>query len=123
MKGYEDMERPIHPLANKYLRMERMPHRACPGCGIGQVVHATLIACDDLKLTPENTVWVQGVGCSSRITYTLWKGDNIDAHHGRIFAVATGMKLARPDLNFICFTGDGDCVAIGGNHFLHAYTG
>lgn len=120
MKGYEDMERPIHPLANKYLRMERMPHRACPGCGIGQVVHATLIACDDLKLTPENTVWVQGVGCSSRITYTLWKGDNIDAHHGRIFPVATGMKLARPDLNFICFTGDGDCVAIGGNHFLHA---
>jgi 2-oxoglutarate ferredoxin oxidoreductase subunit beta len=71
-------------------------------------------------LTPENTVWVQGVGCSSRITYTLWKGDNIDAHHGRIFAVATGLKLSRPDLNFICFTGDGDCMSIGGNHFLHA---
>jgi 2-oxoglutarate ferredoxin oxidoreductase subunit beta len=120
MKAQEDIEGTIHPLANKYLRMERMPHRACPGCGIGQVVHATLIACDDLKLTPENTVWVQGVGCSSRITYTLWKGDNIDAHHGRIFAVATGMKLSRPHLNLICFTGDGDCVAIGGNHFLHA---
>ena len=65
-------------------------------------------------------MWVQGVGCSSRISYTLWKGDNIDAHHGRIFAVASGMKLSRPDLNFICFTGDGDCGAIGGNHFLHA---
>lgn len=120
MRAQEDMERPIHPLVNRYLRMERMPHRACPGCGIGQVVHATLIACDDLRLTPENTVWVQGVGCSSRITYTLWKGDNIDAHHGRIFAVATGMKLSRPDLNLICFTGDGDCASIGGNHFLHA---
>lgn len=116
----EDVGIPLHPLVKKYLRLERMPHRACPGCGIGQVIHATLIACDELGLTPENTVWVQGVGCSSRITYTLWKGDNIDAHHGRIFAVATGMKLARPDLNFICFTGDGDCAAIGGNHFLHA---
>ena len=105
---------------SKYLRLERMPHLACPGCGIGQVVHTTLIACDELGLTPDNTVWVQGVGCSSRITYTLWKGDNIDAHHGRIFAVATGMKLSRPDLNFICFTGDGDCASIGGNHFLHA---
>lgn len=120
MKAQEDVERPIHPLLSKYLRLERMPHMACPGCGIGQVIHSTLIACDDLALTPENTVWVQGVGCSSRITYTLWKGDSIDAHHGRIFAVATGMKMSRPDLNFICFTGDGDCMAIGGNHFLHA---
>jgi len=120
MKAQEDVERPMHPLVSKYLRLERMPHMACPGCGIGQVIHSTLIACDDLALTPENTVWVQGVGCSSRITYTLWKGDSIDAHHGRIFAVATGMKMSRPDLNFICFTGDGDCMAIGGNHFLHA---
>ncbi len=120
MTVQQDQERPIHPLVSKYLRHERMPHLACPGCGIGQVVHTTLIACDELGLTPENTVWVQGVGCSSRITYTLWKGDNIDAHHGRILAVATGMKLMRPDLNFICFTGDGDCASIGGNHFLHA---
>jgi 2-oxoglutarate ferredoxin oxidoreductase subunit beta len=115
-----DLEKTVHPLVAKYLRQERMPHMACPGCGIGQVVHSTLIACDELALTPENTVWVQGVGCSSRITYTLWKGDNIDAHHGRIFAVATGLKLSRPDLNYICFTGDGDCMSIGGNHFLHA---
>ena len=120
MSASEYDARPIHPLVAKYLRLERMPHRACPGCGIGQVVRATLSVCDELGLTPENTVWVQGVGCSSRITYTLWKGDSIDAHHGRIFAVATGMKLSRPDLNFICFTGDGDCGAIGGNHFLHA---
>jgi 2-oxoglutarate ferredoxin oxidoreductase subunit beta len=120
MKVQENRELPIHPLVSKYLRRERMPHLACPGCGIGQVIHTTLTACDELGLTPENTVWVQGVGCSSRITYTLWKGDNIDAHHGRIFAVATGMKLTRPELNFICFTGDGDCASIGGNHFLHA---
>jgi 2-oxoglutarate ferredoxin oxidoreductase subunit beta len=93
---------------------------ACPGCGIGQVVHAVLLAIDELGLTPQNTVWVQGVGCSSRITYSTWVGDNIDAHHGRIFAVATGLKMARPDMNFVLFTGDGDCGAIGGNHFIHA---
>jgi 2-oxoglutarate ferredoxin oxidoreductase subunit beta len=93
---------------------------ACPGCGIGQVVHATLLAIDELGLTPRDTVWVQGVGCSSRITYSTWVGDNVDAHHGRIFAVATGLKMARPDMNFILFTGDGDCGAIGGNHFIHA---
>ncbi len=93
---------------------------ACPGCGIGQILHATLWAIDDLGLTPKDTVWVQGVGCSSRITYSTWIGDNVDAHHGRIFAVATGLKMARPDMNFILFTGDGDCGAIGGNHFIHA---
>jgi len=60
------------------------------------------------------------VGCSSRITYSTWVGDNVDAHHGRMFAVATGLKMSRPDMNFICFTGDGDCGAIGGNHFIHA---
>ena len=110
----------IHPLVAKYLRRERMPHMACPGCGIGQVVHATLLAVDELGLTPKDTVWVQGVGCSSRITYSTWVGDNVDAHHGRMFAVATGLKMSRPDMNFICFTGDGDCGAIGGNHFIHA---
>jgi len=120
MKTQEDMAGLMHPLAAKYLRPERLPHKACPGCGIGHVVHCTLNVCEELDLTPDNTVWVQGVGCSSRISYTLWKGDNIDAHHGRIFTVATGMKMSRPDLNFICFTGDGDCASIGGNHFLHA---
>ncbi len=110
----------VHPLVSKYLRRERMPHMACPGCGIGQVVHATLLAVDELGLTPKDTVWVQGVGCSSRITYSTWAGENVDAHHGRIFPVATGLKMARPDMNFILFTGDGDCGAIGGNHFIHA---
>ena len=115
-------ERPakMHPLVEKYLRPERMPHLACPGCGIGNVIHAVLQVMDDLKLNPTNTVWVQGVGCSSRITYTRYKGDNVDAHHGRIYAVATGLKMARPDMNFILFTGDGDSGSIGGNHFIHA---
>jgi len=110
----------VHPLVNQYLRPERMPHLACPGCGIGQVVHCTLNAVAELGLTPLNTVWVQGVGCSSRLSYALWKGDSIDAHHGRIFAVATGLKMCRPELNYILFTGDGDCASIGGNHFIHA---
>ncbi len=120
MSKTAEPSRLLHPLVARYLRKERMPHMACPGCGIGQVVHATLLAVDELGLTPADTVWVQGVGCSSRITYSTWTGDNVDAHHGRIFPVATGLKMARPDMNFILFTGDGDCGAIGGNHFIHA---
>ena len=120
MSAVGESGKALHPLVEKYLRKERMPHMACSGCGIGQVMHSTLLAIDDLGLTPKDTVWVQGVGCSSRITYSTWVGDNVDAHHGRIFAVATGLKMARPDMNFILFTGDGDCGAIGGNHFIHA---
>jgi 2-oxoglutarate ferredoxin oxidoreductase subunit beta len=110
----------VHPLVEKYLRLDRMPHMACPGCGIGNVIHCVLQVMDEMGLGPADTVWVQGVGCSSRITYSRYKGDNVDAHHGRIYAVATGLKMARPDMNFILFSGDGDSGAIGGNHFIHA---
>ncbi len=120
MTAVVDRPAKMHPLVEKFLRPERMPHMACPGCGIGNVIHCVLQVMDDLDLNPSNTVWVQGVGCSSRITYSRYKGDNVDAHHGRIYAVASGLKMARPDMNFILFTGDGDSGAIGGNHFIHA---
>ena len=110
----------VHPLVEKYLRAERMPHVACPGCGIGTTLKYTLMAIDDLKLEPDKLAWVTGVGCSSRIPYATWKGDCIDATHGRALAMATGLKLARPELTVIVYTGDGDCAAIGGNHFIHA---
>ncbi len=120
MTAVEERPAKVHPLVEKFLRPERMPHMACPGCGIGNVIHCVLQVMDDLDLNPTNTVWVQGVGCSSRITYSRYKGDNIDAHHGRIYAAATGLKMARPDMNFILFTGDGDTGSIGGNHFIHS---
>lgn len=109
-----------HPLAEKYLRVEMLPHRGCSGCGIGMLVKYTLMAFDELKVDPEKLAWVTGVGCSSRNVYSLWKGDNVDAVHGRALAVATGLKLARPELSVIVYTGDGDCLAIGGNQFIHA---
>ena len=110
----------IHPLVEKYFRVDRMPHLACPGCGIGMVMQYTLIAIDELGIDPVKFAWVTGVGCSSRLPYATWKGDCIDATHGRPLAMATGLKLARPELTVMVYTGDGDCLSIGGNHFIHA---
>jgi 2-oxoglutarate/2-oxoacid ferredoxin oxidoreductase subunit beta len=93
--------------------------RWCPGCGdymILAMMQKTFAQMDNAK---ENFLSVSGIGCSSRITYYL---DTYGVHsiHGRAIAVATGAKLANPDLNVWVFTGDGDCMAIGGNHFIHA---
>ncbi len=110
----------IHPLVEKYFRIDRMPHLACPGCGIGMVMKYTLMAIDEIGIDPVKLAWVTGVGCSSRLPYTTWMGDCIDATHGRPLAMATGLKLARPDLTVMVYTGDGDCLSIGGNHFIHA---
>jgi len=113
-------ETKVHPLVEKYFRIDRMPHLACPGCGIGMVMQYTLMAIDELGIDPVKFAWVTGVGCSSRLRYAVWKGDCIDATHGRPLAMATGLKLARPDLTVMVYTGDGDCLSIGGNHFIHA---
>lgn len=110
----------LHPLAKKYLRVDLLPHRGCSGCGIGMLLKYTLMAFDELNVDPKKLAWVTGVGCSSRNVYSLWKGDNIDALHGRALAVATGLKLSRPELTTIVYTGDGDCLSIGGNQFIHA---
>ncbi|MFC2013193.1 thiamine pyrophosphate-dependent enzyme [Chloroflexota bacterium] len=113
-------ETKIHPLVEKYFRIDRMPHLACPGCGIGMVMQYTLMSVDELGIDPEKFAWVTGVGCSSRLPYAVWKGDCVDATHGRPMAMATGLKLARPELTVLVYTGDGDCLSIGGNHFIHA---
>ncbi|MFC1937501.1 thiamine pyrophosphate-dependent enzyme [Chloroflexota bacterium] len=113
-------ETKIHPLVEQYFRVDRMPHLACPGCGIGMVMKYTLQAVDELGIDPQKFAWLTGVGCSSRLPYAVWKGDCIDATHGRPLAMATGLKLSRPDLNVLVYTGDGDCLSIGGNHFIHA---
>jgi 2-oxoglutarate ferredoxin oxidoreductase subunit beta len=113
-------ETKIHPLVEKYFRIDRMPHLACPGCGIGIVMNYTLKVIDELGIDPQKFTWVTGVGCSSRLPYATWLGDCIDATHGRALATATGLKLARPDLTVMVYTGDGDCLSIGGNHFIHA---
>ncbi len=106
-------------LVNRYLRDEMMPHIWCPGCGHGIIVHDIITAIDRNELDPDKVVIVSGIGCSSRAAGYM-DFNTIHTTHGRAIAVATGIKLSKPDLKVIVLTGDGDSVAIGGNHFIHA---
>jgi 2-oxoglutarate ferredoxin oxidoreductase subunit beta len=103
----------------KYLRRDRFPHMWCPGCGNGIVLGCLLRAIKKLGLEQDKTIIVGGIGCSSRAVGYL-DFNTLHTTHGRALAFATGIKLARPELNVIVVTGDGDATAIGGNHFIHA---
>lgn len=93
--------------------------RWCPGCGDYAILKCLQRTLPDLGATRENTVFVSGIGCSSRFPYYM---DTYGFHtiHGRAPAVATGVKLANPELDVWLITGDGDGLSIGGNHLLHA---
>jgi len=104
---------------NEYLRLEMMPHFLCPGCGHGIALRALLWAVHELGIAKDRLAIVSGIGCSGRI------GGYVDANtfhvtHGRPLAFATGLALTRPDLEVVVITGDGDALAIGGNHLIHA---
>lgn len=103
----------------KYLRLNRLPHIWCSGCGNGIVLRSLTRAFDLLNCDQDKTVVVSGIGCSSRATGYL---DFCTLHttHGRALAFATGIKLARPELKVFVLMGDGDSIGIGGNHFIHA---
>jgi 2-oxoglutarate ferredoxin oxidoreductase subunit beta len=91
----------------------------CPGCGDFGVLTSLTRALADLALRPEAVAVISGIGCSSRMpAYTSCYG--FHGVHGRALAVATGLKVARPDLTVVAVGGDGDGYSIGGNHFLHA---
>lgn len=102
----------------KYFRQNRLPHLWCPGCGNGIAMKAIVMAIEKMGLNQDNTVIVSGIGCSSRASGYM-DFDTLHTAHGRAIPFATGIKLARPELNVIVITGDGDCTAIGGNHFIH----
>jgi len=93
--------------------------RWCPGCGDYAILKAVTRALADVGATRENTVFVSGIGCSSRFPYYI-ESYGFHTIHGRAPAVATGLKLARPELDVWVVTGDGDGLSIGGNHLLHA---
>jgi len=103
----------------KYYRIERLPHIWCPGCGHGIITGAVVRAIDNLKIDQDKICIVSGIGCSSRAPGYL-NFNTLHTTHGRALAFATGIKLANPDLKVIVLTGDGDCTAIGGNHFIHS---
>ncbi len=102
-----------------YIRERFFPHMWCPGCGHGIILNAMLRAIESLGMSKNEIVMVSGIGCSARIS------GYVDFHtlhtiHGRALAFATGVKLSQPELNVIVPMGDGDALAIGGNHFIHA---
>lgn len=90
----------------------------CPGCGDYSILKQTQTVLAELGHTPENTVFVSGIGCSSRFPYYM-NTYGIHSLHGRATAVATGLKIARPELSVWIITGDGDSMSIGGNHLIH----
>ncbi|MGB9599191.1 MAG: thiamine pyrophosphate-dependent enzyme [Myxococcota bacterium] len=104
---------------HEYLREKMMPHIWCAGCTHGIVTKALIRAIDKAKLNKDKIVLVSGIGCASRMPGYL-DFNTLHTTHGRALAFATGVKLANPELNVIVVAGDGDAVAIGGNHFIHA---
>ena len=103
---------------NKYLRPDKLPHIWCPGCGHGIVLKAMLRAIDKAGLDKDNVCVISGIGCSSR-TPGYVDFNTLHTIHGRALSFATGVKFAQPKLKVIVVTGDGDALAIGGNHFIH----
>lgn len=92
--------------------------RWCPGCGDYAILKAVQRTMPEIGATPENTVFVSGIGCSSRFPYYM-ETYGFHTIHGRAPAVATGVKLANPELDVWIITGDGDALSIGGNHTMH----
>lgn len=107
-----------NPMEN-LLRMDRIPHIWCAGCGIGTVVTSFAEAIKKNKEDLDKLAVVSGIGCTGRVAGYV-KLDSFHSTHGRAIPFATGLKLAKPDTKVIVFSGDGDLSGIGGNHLIHA---
>jgi 2-oxoglutarate/2-oxoacid ferredoxin oxidoreductase subunit beta len=103
----------------KLRKNKKFPTIWCSGCGIGVVMGALIRAIDHLGLKNDNVALVAGIGCTARMPIYL-DFNTLHTTHGRALAFATGLKIARPDMKVITIMGDGDALAIGGNHFIHA---
>ena len=101
------------------LRTEKLPTQWCPGCGDGIVLKAIIRAIDANGWNMKDVCVVSGIGCSGRIS-SYMNCNTVHTTHGRALPYATGIKLTHPDKHVIVVSGDGDGLAIGGNHFIHA---
>jgi 2-oxoglutarate ferredoxin oxidoreductase subunit beta len=103
-----------------YLRpTKKFPNVWCAGCGIGIVMGALIRAVDRIGLDKDDVALVSGIGCTGRMPVYM-DFNTMHTTHGRALAFATGLKIAKPSMKVIVIMGDGDALAIGGNHFIHA---
>jgi len=113
-----NLEPASHPL-DELLREDRLPHIWCAGCGIGIALTCFIKALQKSGLDLDKVAVVSGIGCTGRVAGYV-KLDSFHTTHGRAIPFATGLKLANPELKVVVFSGDGDLIAIGGNHLIHA---
>ncbi|MEO0079508.1 MAG: thiamine pyrophosphate-dependent enzyme [candidate division WOR-3 bacterium] len=107
-----------HPL-EPFLRLDRIPHIWCPGCGLGTILNAFLWAVKESGIPREDFAVVSGIGCTGRAAGYVAL-DSFHTTHGRAIPFAIGLKLGNPKLKVVVISGDGDLIAIGGNHLIHA---
>ena len=103
----------------RYIRERFFPQIWCPGCGHGTILNNLVRVTKELGIDPNKVSTVSGIGCSARISGYL-DFHTLHTLHGRALAFATGVKMAKPELTVFVPMGDGDALAIGGNHFIHA---
>lgn len=113
------MTREEHSAYNYLRPTKKFPNVWCSGCGIGIVMSALIRAIDRIGLDKDEVALVSGIGCTGRMPVYL-DFNTMHTTHGRALAFATGLKIAQPRLHVIVVMGDGDALAIGGNHFIHA---
>lgn len=108
------------PLIHRYLRKDKkFPTVWCPGCGIGVVLGSLIRAVHNAGIPKDDVVLVSGIGCTGRMPVYV-DFNTLHTTHGRALTFASGVRLANPRLKVITVMGDGDAIAIGGNHFIHA---
>ena len=105
---------------SQWLRIrKKFPHLWCAGCGIGIVMGSILRSVQKMELEQDDVAVISGIGCTGRMPVYM-DFNTMHTTHGRALAFATGLKMARPEMKIIVVMGDGDALAIGGNHFIHA---
>jgi 2-oxoglutarate ferredoxin oxidoreductase subunit beta len=115
------MEYSSTSLIDKYLRTRKIPSTACSGCGLGMNHKIVIQAIAELGLDVGDIVWGTSIGCAGRQTFATWKGDGFAGTHGRVYAIARGLRIALPpEKKLILTVGDGDAFGIGLMHLIHA---
>lgn len=102
-----------------YLRNDKLPTQWCSGCGLGNLMKSIVRALGEANIAQDDVSIVSGIGCSGRMSSYI-DCNTLHTPHGRTLPFATGLKMVRPDKHVLVVSGDGDSMAIGGNHFIHA---